>query len=571
MKKINHKKTVTLVALTLSLAVANSASAAPWTLITPIKADLPIVSGIYGGTTMMEAAMITYPPGGSAPNDRLYGICYYGAGGGAFYIGDDNAGTGSNTTVTNAARQDCAVSNNDLGTANDYVFAMAYMDLTAVLSKITFYNLTRSGTTFTITGSTTTKLPTYTTPYDYYIVRTDIIAKQSTLSLTGLPNTDKLAVCWFNGSNLFVERMSMSAPAAAIAGTQITTVGNVSPYYDVAGIEKKVAGGAVHDFALVTYLDNSNNLWYMEYDFTASSVALGPTLIATGSAAGGVGTIGWPRISSPDLWSLHGVPGCAEYKIAATVEIPGSKHEVRTWSSAGAGWASSQVINLSGWTPPIYGAGQYEHYCPAIATRKGYTGTHYDVSHLTTVKNLSTGVFDERVMVEPIECNIANDLAKNPATSLWEYYPANKTEAQYGPWIIAQAITGSCNTYDTYTFNAWSTYNGTDYDIYRKTSNPVTTGYSYKGATSVNELTENKLQVYPNPASDKLIINGSDSDDLTANRFEIVDVTGRTVQSGEFRNEKENTILINSLIPGAYILNLYNKDIRAEHMRFIKN
>lgn len=66
-------------------------------------------------------------------------------------------------------------------------------------------------------------------------------------------------------------------------------------------------------------------------------------------------------------------------------------------------------------------------------------------------------------------------------------------------------------------------------------------------------LFDSKIIIYPNPAKDHLIINNSNNWSAEAN-WKIVDISGRTVQSGTFKNSLENKIALKKLSHGIYFI-----------------
>jgi hypothetical protein len=64
----------------------------------------------------------------------------------------------------------------------------------------------------------------------------------------------------------------------------------------------------------------------------------------------------------------------------------------------------------------------------------------------------------------------------------------------------------------------------------------------------------NKVSIYPNPANTSV----SFKSDVAAERVEIIDITGRMIDSYQM-NDNQLTIQTNNLAPGIYIYNLYNE------------
>ncbi len=73
---------------------------------------------------------------------------------------------------------------------------------------------------------------------------------------------------------------------------------------------------------------------------------------------------------------------------------------------------------------------------------------------------------------------------------------------------------------------------------------------------SVDSIDANKFTVYPNPATDLIAINSSDS---TFNNVQVVDLNGRIVKTATFENVSEANLNIASLSAGVYLLNISNE------------
>ena len=69
-----------------------------------------------------------------------------------------------------------------------------------------------------------------------------------------------------------------------------------------------------------------------------------------------------------------------------------------------------------------------------------------------------------------------------------------------------------------------------------------------------------KVQVYPNPVTDKMIISTENNDTET---FSIVNLLGQNVQTGQLNGQKE--VSVNELSAGTYFLK-----VGAETIKFVK-
>ena len=66
-------------------------------------------------------------------------------------------------------------------------------------------------------------------------------------------------------------------------------------------------------------------------------------------------------------------------------------------------------------------------------------------------------------------------------------------------------------------------------------------------------VTDTKIYIYPNPASDKLYVN---STDLQVNKIQLLDLTGRIVYSKNVQLQNES-IDISGIVSGMYIVKMY--------------
>ncbi len=535
---------------------ANALNAQPWNLVPASNADNIIYSDATA-PAVMEAAAIAYP--GSPSNGGLFATACYGGVNAGIFIKDIDP-LGSSTFITGTyLRPDVVIGNN--GATDFYVAVSSYVASPGGTSQIDYFPVNYTGWgTFTIGSS-----PSPTT-VPGALVRMDVIAEEGNTGLTGLPLVDKFVVGWLNGGDIYVEMPSFSSIPGSLTGTAVTSTSDVV-FYDIAGVQRYVSH-AVHDIALISYTNIYNELWYVEYDFTTSTAS---SPIQHDWGTGSPTYYGWPRIAAHDAYSSSTYPmwnSFSHYKIA--VSVPGQA-EIRTYDNltyaggTGTYWDCAQVVDVSGWPPYSGYSSGYTHFFPAITTRS-FNPWEFLVMHTT---ELHGG--DQLVFMEPIDGGNPWDIIYNPGTASWDYYMVNRSYplAQAGNYSNAIASPPNELVSADWVVSAWSSYNGSGWDAFYKLAPVSGFTYSYKQPSGVKEATDNKLQVYPNPASDNLMIAGSQSD-LYATRYDIVDMTGRVVQHGNFKNEAKNIIDIHTLPPGAYMLNLYNRQIRAEHMRFVK-
>lgn len=84
-------------------------------------------------------------------------------------------------------------------------------------------------------------------------------------------------------------------------------------------------------------------------------------------------------------------------------------------------------------------------------------------------------------------------------------------------------------------------------------------------ASAAPATAEGALTVYPNPATDRLLIRSAQS--LVGTRFRILDAVGRTVASGSAAAGRLN---VAGLWPGAYTLVLTAEGRAPKTRRFVK-
>lgn len=82
----------------------------------------------------------------------------------------------------------------------------------------------------------------------------------------------------------------------------------------------------------------------------------------------------------------------------------------------------------------------------------------------------------------------------------------------------------------------------------------------------VENITNERINIYPNPAKDIININGIKAKSIIS----ISDINGRKVFEKNIESSENETINIENLFPGVYFLNIENKII-TEKLKFIKN
>ena len=84
----------------------------------------------------------------------------------------------------------------------------------------------------------------------------------------------------------------------------------------------------------------------------------------------------------------------------------------------------------------------------------------------------------------------------------------------------------------------------------------------------INDYYENQIKVYPNPATNFIYVKSSLN--LKSLAFEIYDINGRIVKSGEELFNQQLSINISDLSSGIYILNINNNDFETNYKIIIE-
>jgi hypothetical protein len=87
--------------------------------------------------------------------------------------------------------------------------------------------------------------------------------------------------------------------------------------------------------------------------------------------------------------------------------------------------------------------------------------------------------------------------------------------------------------------------------------------YTCDPNASINELSNNTLLFYPNPASDKLIFDSPNFDKVS-----ILSLDGKLITEKEFIS---NSIDISNIENGVYLVSVVSKDGETISKRFVKN
>lgn len=75
---------------------------------------------------------------------------------------------------------------------------------------------------------------------------------------------------------------------------------------------------------------------------------------------------------------------------------------------------------------------------------------------------------------------------------------------------------------------------------------------------SVQDFISNKFNVFPNPASNVVIINNAEN--ITIEQVEVFDISGKTVKTQQFNNENQVQLNIEELASGTYMLHIQTNE-----------
>jgi hypothetical protein len=237
------------------------------------------------------------------------------------------------------------------------------------------------------------------------------------------------------------------------------------------------------------------------------------------------------------------------------------------WTAAAADWATSPVkISLQAYkNTPIY---------IALKTRNGNGQNIYvdDINIYTVPNPLPLTMLSFKAIQN----------AKN-ITCKWE----TANEEHIKDFTVERSINGSsfesvgtvvaagnttATSYYQFTDNKAFTLNSPVL-YYRLKSNDINGKFSYSNIIVVKIGEKQIIQVYPNPATDKITINlNNTSISATNNTVQIVDYLGRVLLQQKALTNAGNTSLefnINSLPKGNYVVVVKN-EIESKTIKFVK-
>ncbi len=377
--------------------------------------------------------------------------------------------------------------------------------------------------------------------------RIDIIAEASTPGpIGGLPFCNRFAIAFCSSASAITIHYADLNGVITPASHTITTTSPSSP--DIAAIQRSVAG-VISDYALVTWISTpvtgNQQVEYDEMKLPAGTTSAIVTLDNHHLYAR------HPRIDAIDEWNKNNIPGITQWQVAAnvldtfhkrdTLVIP--PYDVDTlWQIWGynnnaplficSGSLDDTLPNVE----PCVAAGPDQQY--AITFYTGDAGA-------TAIGNAATIIVPWPVGTPTSSIYQVNDLS---VSNIYHTLPLCNSS--------------SCND-NTHIMVAWA-YNNTDLK-YKGTANPVV--FKSSSSTSVvNVITNSQWQLYPNPATNQLTLKGANE---IGDRYIITDIAGRNLQQGLIFSSNQQ-LMIGSLVPGVYLLNLYQTGNRVALTRFVK-
>jgi hypothetical protein len=220
---------------------------------------------------------------------------------------------------------------------------------------------------------------------------------------------------------------------------------------------------------------------------------------------------------------------------------------------------SYDQTTFGGWNNASFLIGN--NIAPSVAFG-GNNNTQYMITHRHNPGS-TTPPYD--TYMEPIDWTFAFALAPPNDYFLVNTNPFTVTDFDNGEYLTAISTPG--NFPSDQTFVAWSIFDNTpDYStVYYKS-----TGYSYGfrpgNTTGVANTIVKDWNVYPNPAAGQLSVDNPIADGA---RYEIIDMMGRTLINGCIKAGTQS-IDLQALAPGSYVINLYDNDKRAYNKLFVK-
>jgi hypothetical protein len=541
----------TIAALFICFAIADRSNAQTYVAASNSDYTVATVSAITG----LNSAVIY-----DLHSAQIQAFVYYDAGSSSSNLYIYDAWSGNQVTRslshTPISTPDVIIGsgNNNSVSDSDFQVAVAYADGSGEVVVDYFNAESSSAGTPTYLFSTS---PDVTSTYSGNApstVHIDGVSNYSGISYMPdiLPTCRYAFVTWDDGGAIYAAYIDLQSSSTSISAQLIANSGTTP---DVAGIQR-IVSSTPHDMALITYLNGSQTLDYIEWDYTASSISS----ITTIGSVSGMSTISAPRIDAIDDYQYNSTgSGNSYYKVAAAVyNALTGYNEVRTYDNltGTSGWASSGVISWGIHHPP-----PYNNYAPAIAMSGPFIGgTGYYAGSQYVVSHFQTAPAGDMVMMEPIDYSTYNSLFGPP----YDYYGVNNTTFTSTGGVYVNSASTTCNYVNESVLFAWAYPNSlSGYDIKWRLS-PYAYSFKHGIANNVPGVIKKSWQLYPNPANSFLILSCA-----SIGTYEITDLIGLTRLNGAI-NGNQQQINLGILPPGNYILKTRGADGNNEAQMFVK-
>jgi hypothetical protein len=337
-----------------------------------------------------------------------------------------------------------------------------------------------------------------------------------------VPPLNDYVATWMedNGTNDdIIGALGTTNPSATILPHTIFTVEANAEYPDVAAFTSSSSG---HDSAVFVY-DSGYEVW---------NVTSTPTF-----GHGGSTSLTKTRVEAMNYQGTFTVNNTRWAAVGYEFNSP--FYEVGVVNSLQSGYWVTPV--LSGYL------GNDQAY-PVIAAGRGNQGVNYTGNHQYTIAWYDFGIeydiYSQDVDLATGLPDVSTDFWKVSNSSFADPYI---NAAGTGSKNSSVAISSSSNNGD----GILTAYFDGEYMVYKLSSAGFPGTYNFK-PTRIQQIISKRLDVWPNPAADKINIADSQS-----SNYDILDMTGRTQLSGKLPASGE--IDISSLAGGLYLIKLDDK------------
>jgi len=155
----------------------------------------------------------------------------------------------------------------------------------------------------------------------------------------------------------------------------------------------------------------------------------------------------------------------------------------------------------------------------------------------------------------------------NNTQTRWEFLADSGNGDFVSPYLIYYNSTGNnsatnppSNSVGSWVENTAVTENGCGGNL--SSSNSTMTGDVHTTTLAVNDLSKGKVQMFPNPVTDYINIQGLDN----AKNMVITNMAGQEVLKTDFKNR----LNVTQLVKGIYFLRITNSDGQTYDLKFIK-